>query len=332
MIRSNARPCHSHRKGFAFLIAPALALCLLHLPLQAAAPTLELPAPAAFATATAPLSARQLAGMVRIPAGDYPIGAPAGDPRAAADAQPAHRVRLGAFRIDRTEVTTAQFAEYLNALPVKPVGSATGGKATLANFPSAQAYLFLESVRPRPGKTIIGLDDLEARVSVREGRFAPDKGYENHPVAEVTWAAAGAYCAWRGGRLPTEAEWEAAARGSAGRPYPWGDAPLSAERAVISGSAGETTAVGSVPKGATPEGLLDMAGSLAEWTSTLYRPYPYRSNDGREDPAASGERVTRGGEYFYQPTADKLLAWQRTGFSRNPQGGHRHIGFRCAAD
>jgi iron(II)-dependent oxidoreductase len=285
----------------------------------------------AFSTAIAPLTARQQASMVRIPAGDYPIGAPAGDPRAAADAQPAHRVKLASFRIDRTEVTNAQFAEYLNALPLKPAGTAAGGKATLENVPGPLAYLFLESVRPRPGSTIIGLDDLEARVGVRNGRFAPDSGYENHPVAEVSWAAAGAYCAWRGGRLPTEAEWEAAARGLQGRPYPWGDAPLTAERAVISGRAGETTAVGSVPKGATPEGLLDMAGSLAEWTSTLYRPYPYRADDGREDQASAAERVTRGGEYYYQPTADKLLSWQRTGFSRNPSGGHRHIGFRCAA-
>ena len=270
--------------------------------------------------------------MVRIPAGDYPIGAPAGDPRAAADAQPAHRVRLAAFRIDRTEVTNAQFAEWLNALAVKPAGNASGGKAGPANFPAAEAHLFLESARPRPGITLIGMDDAEARVGLRNGRFIADPGYEQHPVAEASWAAAVAYCAWRGARLPTEVQWEAAARGLQGRPYPWGDAPPSSDLAVISGRAGETTAVGSVPRGATPEGLLDMAGSLAEWTSTLYRPYPYRSDDGREDPGAAGERVTRGGEYYYQPTADKLLAWHRTGFSRNPLGGHRHIGFRCAAD
>lgn len=314
-----------------FFISATALLLLVGGIVRAAEPARALPAASAFSAVIAPLSARQQAGMVRIPAGEYPIGAPANDPRAAADAQPAHRVRLAAFRIDRTEVTNAQFAEYLNALPVKPAGTAAGGRATTANLPSPLAYLFLESVRPRPGGTLIGLDDLEARVGVRDGRFAADRGYENNPVAEVSWAAAVAYCAWRGGRLPTEAEWEAAARGVEGRPWPWGDTPPNAELAVISGRAGETTAVGSMPKGATPEGLLDMAGSLAEWTSTLYRPYPYRADDGREDLSAPGERVTRGGEYFYQPTPDKLLAWHRTGFSRNPQGGHRHIGFRCAA-
>lgn len=294
---------------------------------QAAGP--GFPAARPFQPADAPLSARQQQSMVRIPAGSYPIGAPEGETGAPADARPAHRVTLGAFLIDRTEVTNAQFSEWLNALPVKPQGSARGGAATAAHIPREQAWLFLEAVRPRPGPTIIGLDDLEARVGVRDGRFAPDPGYENNPVAEVSWAAAGAYCAWRGARLPSEAEWEAAARGTGGRRFPWGDAPLTPQRAVIAGRAGETTPVGSAPAGATPEGLLDMAGSLAEWTSSLYRPYPYRVDDGREDPAAPGERVTRGGEYYYQPTADKLLAWHRTGFSRNPQGGHRHIGFRC---
>ena len=255
--------------------------------------------------------------MVRIPGGVYRIGAPA----------EVHALELKGFRIDRTEVTNAQFAEFLNALPLKPSGNAQGGKVRAANFAPPDRPLFLETYN----YPIIGLDDDEARIGVREGRFAADAGLENHPVAEVTWAGALAYCRWRSARLPTEAEWEAAARGTQGRRYPWGDAAPTPELAVIGQPSGVTLPVGSRPKGATPEGLLDMAGSLAEWTSTLYRPYPYHRDDGREDPADPGERVTRGGDYVFQPGPEHLLAWQRAGFSRRPSSGHRHIGFRCAA-
>jgi formylglycine-generating enzyme required for sulfatase activity len=257
--------------------------------------------------------------MVRIPAGVYRVGAPVEE----------HAIELKAFRIDRTEVTNAQFAEFLNALPVKPGGTAQGGRVRAANLAAADRPLFLEQSSPYP---IIGLDDEEARIGVREGRFAPDAGLESHPVAEVTWGGAVAYCRWRNARLPTEAEWEAAARGREGRRYPWGDETPSAERAVVGNPSGVTLPVGSRPKGATPEGLLDMAGSLAEWTSTLYRPYPYRADDGREDAVEPGERVTRGGDYVFQAGPEHLLAWQRTGFSRRPSSGHRHIGLRCAAD
>ena len=168
-------------------------------------------------------------------------------------------------------------------------------------------------------------------VGLRDGRFAPNPGREMYPVTETTWAGALAYCRWRGARLPTEVEWEAAARGSEGRTFPWGEAMPTPELAVIGGR-GELAPVGSRPKGATPEGLLDMAGSLSEWTSTLARPYPYRSDDGREDPGIRGERVVRGGDYVFNPGPERLTGWNRTIWSRNPESGHRHIGFRCAAD
>lgn len=269
--------------------------------------------------------------MVRIPGGRYTIGAPASDPRSAADASPAHSVMLVPFRVDRTEVTNAQFAEFLNALPVKPLGVARGGKASAANFAPVARPLFLESMQPRSQILVIALDDDEARIGVRDGRFVADTGFESHPVTETTWAAAVAYCAWRGGRLPSEAEWEAAARGATGRVYPWGNAEPTTELATIGRRTADTLPVGSATKGATPEGLLDMAGSLAEWTSTLYRPYPYRGDDGREDLAIAGERVTRGGDYVYQGAPEHLVTWHRRGFSRQPTSGHRHIGFRCAA-
>ena len=269
--------------------------------------------------------------MARIEGGRYTIGAPAGDQRSAEDASPAHPITLAAFRIDRTEVTNAQFAEFLNALPVKPLGAARGGMATSANFASADRWLFLESHQPR-AYPIIGLDDDEARIGVRDGRFVPDAGFAGHPVTETTWAAAAAYCAWRGARLPTEAEWEAAARGAQGRVFPWGDAAPTTDLATIGGRAGDTRPVGNAPRGATPEGVSDLAGSLAEWTSSLYRLYPYRADDGREDGHASGERVTRGGDYVYQSGPEYLVTWHRRGFSRAPASGHRHIGFRCAVN
>ncbi len=270
--------------------------------------------------------------MVPIPGGTYTIGAPANDPRAARDALPAHQVRINSFRIDRTEVTNGQFAEFLNALPVTPIGTALGGDLDPENIPEDYHYLFLQYIEPRPPYPIIQLDDEEARIGMRDGLFVANPGFDNHPVAETTWAGAVSYCAWRGARLPTEIEWEAAARGKEGRIYPWGDAPPSTELAVIHRESGDTLPVGSAPGGATPEGLLDMAGSLQEWTSTLYRPYPYRSDDGREDLNHPGERVTRGGDYVFEVAPDKLTTWHRTGYSRRVSSGHRQIGFRCAAD
>ena len=286
------------------------------------------PSPAAFEPTAARESARQHAAMVRIAGGRQPIGAPTGDSRSAGDA-PLHWVTVAPFRIDRTEVTNAQFAEFLNALPLRPIGSAAAGRAGASNFASPDRALFLEAHRPR-AYPIIGLDDDEARIAVDGGRFAPARDFESHPVTEVSWAGAMLYCAWRGARLPSEVEWEAAARGTDGRPFPWGDAAPGAEHATLSRAAGDTLPVGSKPRGATPEGLLDMAGSLAEWTSTLYRPYPYRADDGREEREAPGERVTRGGDYAYQSAPEHLVGWHRRGFSRAPASGHRHIGFRCA--
>lgn len=100
--------------------------------------------------------------------------------------------------------------------------------------------------------------------------------------------------------------------------------------AVFGRSSGETDPVGAHPAGATPEGVHDLAGNLAEWTSSLYRPYPYDPADGREDPEAPGERVTRGGDHVFDSAPDQLTGYFRSGFSRAIQNGHRHIGFRCA--
>lgn len=281
----------------------------------------------AAALAAGPWGGAWAAGeRVRIQAGEYLIGHDAG-PR---DARPAHRVRLAAFEIERYEVTNEQFAAFLNTLPVQVRGDAAPGRATARHLAGPAAGWLLEGREFEERDALYALDDNEARIMLRDGRFAAAPGFERHPVAETTWRGAAAYCAWRGLRLPTEAEWEAAARGPEARPWPWGEEPPSDERAVTHRRSGQTLPVGSRPAGATPQGVHDLAGGLQEWTSSLYRPYPYRADDGREDPHAPGERVTRGGDYVFDVRPERLTAWYRTGFSREPGRGHRHIGFRCA--
>ncbi len=93
---------------------------------------------------------------------------------------------------------------------------------------------------------------------------------------------------------------------------------------------GETDPVGSHPRGATAGGVFDLSGNEAEWTSSLFKPYPYDASHGRADPNAAGERVTRGGDHVFDVAADRLTGYFRKGFSRDPRSGHRHIGFRCA--
>ena len=274
----------------------------------------------------APLSHAANKKMIRVPAGLYPLGH-AGGRR---DARPPHRVRVAAFAIDRTEVTNAQFAEFLNALDLEVSADFAYSEATPQHFSETSWPELLEGgIRP-DRYPLIGLDDDQVRIEVRQDRFVAAKGFEHHPVAESTWRGARNYCAWRGARLPTEAEWEAAARGLGGRSYPWGEAPPDERRVYARYPSGVTAPVGSRPRGATPEGVLDLSGSLAEWTASLYRPYPYDAVDGREDIFAPGERVTRGGDYVFDTDADQLTGYFRSGFSRAPQNGHRHIGFRCA--
>lgn len=274
-----------------------------------------------------PQSAAANQAMVGVPQGDYAIGRADG-PR---DQRPPHVVSLSAFRIDLTEVTNAAFAEYLNALTLEVGGSFDIGAITTTNAPDPALALLAEGREGSGRYPIIALDDEQARIILADGRFVAAPGYENHPVAETTWAGARAYCLWRGGDLPSEAQWEAAARGLDNRLYPWGDALPDDTTAFVSGQSGVTGLVGDRAAGASQYGAMDMSGSMAEWTSSLKAPYPYNASDGREDPSLSGERVTRGGDYIYDREPETLTVSHRNGFSNAPERGHRHIGFRCVA-
>jgi iron(II)-dependent oxidoreductase len=235
--------------------------------------------------------------MIRVPAGPFLMGSNNGPE----DERPQHPVNVAEFFIDRTKVANAHFAQFVNARGVK----------------SADGQIWYDS------------DDNDARIHRRDGKWQADAGHENHPVVEASWYGASAYCSWVGKRLPTEAEWEKAARGTDGRKYPWGNDAVDSTRAHFNGGWNDFRPVGSLPKGASPYGMLDAAGNGWEWVSSAYMPYPYNTNDGREDFTKAQVRVTRGGGQ--DSRADELATTHRgRHVSRNPRGGHHNIGFRCA--
>jgi formylglycine-generating enzyme required for sulfatase activity len=265
--------------------------------------------------------------MVLIPEGTYTIGSD----QEQGSAQPVQRIAVQPFLIGRHEVTNAEFAEFLNTLNVQILRDADPGRVEPSDVTGSDASrLFLLQERGIRTDAWYEMNDNDARIGTRAGRFYVSPGFENHPVNEVTWFGARAFAQWRGGRLPTEVEWEAAARGVEGRTFPWGNEPPTPERAVFGRGSGETAPVGTVPLGNTPLGLQDMSGNVAEWTSTLFRPYPYSLADGREtsDENGNGDRVTRGGDHHFDIAADELTTFYRNGRYRRLDRGHRHIGFR----
>jgi len=163
---------------------------------------------------------------------------------------------------------------------------------------------------------------------VEQGGVKANANYftgDNRPVEQITWTEAWVYCEQRGGRLPTEAEWEFAARGPDGLKYPWGNdwdaAKVVSGRSISQG----TEVVGSKLAGASWVGALDLSGNVWEWTSSLYQGYPYKLDDGREDLGTSGNRVLRGGSWDNTDT-DNLRGAYRDGSTSSLI----NVGFRCA--
>jgi len=150
----------------------------------------------------------------------------------------------------------------------------------------------------------------------------------NYPVVDVDWHQARAYALWVGGRLPTEAEWEKAARGTDGRVYPWGNTEPNDQGLFYNNKVGHTSIVGSYPAGASPYGLLDMAGNVWEWTNSQYLPYPYRSNDGRENVEGDASRVVRSGSWNDVRSSMRCAAY---GLNCGVYGGSYYYGFRVVS-
>jgi formylglycine-generating enzyme required for sulfatase activity len=217
---------------------------------------------------------------------------------------PAHRVSVSGFRLDRHEVTKARFARFVAAMPE---WRKTSLRAALHNGHYLEDW--------------------------NDDRYPEGQGA--HPVSFVTWHAAQAYCRWSGGRLPSEAEWEYAARGGGGAEFPWGDSPPSPEKANYSSSGlGHPVAVGSYPPNS--RGLFDMAGNVWEF---LLDAWEERYAEGSQmDPiaggavpdeellAVKGRRTVRGGSYGAS-IVNLRTRWRD---SHEVTNAVDFVGFRCA--
>ncbi|MGI5986358.1 MAG: SUMF1/EgtB/PvdO family nonheme iron enzyme [Oscillospiraceae bacterium] len=207
------------------------------------------------------------------------------------DERPVREVYLDAYWIDKYEVTNAQYALCVEAKACDgPIG---------------------ENSYTRVG-------------------YYSDSQYANYPVVSVDWRRANAYCKWVGGSLPTEAQWEKAARGPDGNKYPWGNESPTCSKANYSGCGmGDTTEVGSYPEGASVYGAMDMAGNVWEWVNDWYGPYAANQSNNPIGPSTGSWHVIRGGSWYnYYVSGDIRSAYRDRNYPN--LSWYVNWGFRCA--
>jgi formylglycine-generating enzyme len=306
--------------------------------------------------------------MVWIPGGEFSMGAPDASaglctPDTVADARPVLRVRVGGFWMDRSEVTNAQFARFVRATGYKTIAEIAPTREEFPDAPPEALVAGAVVFRPPAGKVSLQ-NHLQwwsyipgANWRQPEGPGSSLQGRENHPVVHIAWPDAAAYAKWAGKRLPTEAEWEFAARGGlSGRTYAWGDefqpggkhlantwqGPFPAKDEARDGFAG-TAPAGSYP--ANGYGLHDMAGNVWEWVADWYRAdaYPLAAKAAKGgviadpkgpatfwDPTEPGspKRVQRGGSFLCtdQYCTRYMIGTRGKGEINTPTN---HTGFRC---
>jgi len=201
------------------------------------------------------------------------------------DESPPHEVFVEAFEIDKFEVTNEEFERFV---------------------------------------TETGYQTDAEKAGEEDNWWAYAGGKPRHPVVKVTWDDAVAYCQWAGKRLPTEIEWEKAARGTEGLIYPWGNEWDPAKANTKESGYRGTTVVGSFPQGASPYGVMDMAGNVAEWTSDWYKAYP--GSDFSSPYFGEKYRVIRGGGWF----SDQELVRTTERSASSEELRNDDVGFRCA--
>lgn len=230
------------------------------------------------------------------------------------DSAPQFEVTINPFQIEVTEVTYEQYMAFLNWLGPNSHRNGCDGQPCLAT-------------RNDVDTSNVSFDSANYRV--------PDV-INRHPIVSVTWYGANAYCRAIGRRLPTEAEWERAARGGDGRIYPWGntfDTGLANTNRPVDDAPGALP-VGSYPQGQSPYGALDIAGNVAEWVNDWYSDIWYSQQQGSQPvlnpagPPAGVEKVVRGGSWDAVPFFSRTVHRQ----SLQPNDQAPWVGFRCAAD